>query len=428
MDKRVAAGMALLEEKETPEREKEARAKPTARRYVNEGEVLAKVADKGFLRSYVDNCRNTTDAPPEYHIAVGLSILGAAMGNSVRIRAYGGLTVFPNLWMLLIAPSGLMRKSTALYIGKNLLQDSVPMRVLPDDWTPEKLIDVLTENPAGLLVVSEFTRLLEQFNKEYMGGAMQMLTELHDNPSRWVKERTKTKKKIIEEPAVSLLGATTLDWLQESVQAKDLRGGFLARFLFLPATDRGQPVKLQSASRHAVWLAQKDHLVNVAELRGEANYDDVFDVYEDWLGPYQMGAEMKMRGDDRHADLIGLYSRSGVTALRLAMIFQASRRPQLRVTPEAMKDATTFLEYVHQATSRVAMGFTDSWVGSQRQKVLQLVEAHGEMKKSELLRKLQHLKVQQLDSILTTLLQAKMLRKETKDSEGGRRAEVFRLY
>jgi len=93
-----------------------------------------------------------------------------------------------------------------------------------------------------------------------------------------------------------------------------------------------------------------------------------------------------------------------------------------------MKDATTFLEYVHQATSWVAMGFTDSWVGSQRQKVVQLVQEYGEIKKSELLRKLQHLKASQLDPILNTLIQAKIIRREMKESEGGRRAEVFRLY
>lgn len=99
-----------------------------------DGEILEVVASEGFLRSYIAFCGDLTDAPDIFHLGVGLTILGAAMGNNVRIPSYGGLDIFPNLWMVLIAPSGFMRKSTSLYQGKTLLAYSVEKAVLPDDW------------------------------------------------------------------------------------------------------------------------------------------------------------------------------------------------------------------------------------------------------------------------------------------------------
>jgi len=74
-DHKVAAGLALLDQEEAPQVEEKPRVAP--RPSMDESKLLAQVADKGFLRSYVQHCADSTDAPWIFHLGVGIGILGA---------------------------------------------------------------------------------------------------------------------------------------------------------------------------------------------------------------------------------------------------------------------------------------------------------------------------------------------------------------
>lgn len=390
---------------------------------MRETDILKSVAGKGFLRSYVEFCADLTDAPHVFHLGVGLGILGAAMGNNVRIPSYGGLEIFPNIWLVLIAPSGFMRKSTALYQGKGLLRYSVEKAILADDFTPEKLTSILQDNPAGLLVVSEFTRLLDMLNRDYNAGLRQMITELYDSPERWIVERKKGGKSIIENAAISLLGATTLSWLEERVKTKDLRGGFLARFLFLPALERGPRIKGNPHMSLGMREKLKDWLWNIAELEGIADYKGVWKDYTNWLHKY----ERKVEGSNMPKDLMGVYSRTGTTVLKLALIFQASLQPQIKITSEAMGMAQAFIAYIHQTTRVVASTFSDDWFDKQLKKVMRsLVEHGGRVTRKELLRATR-LESRKLNSVVKTLEEQGRIeiKQDRASSRGGPRPTIY---
>lgn len=396
----VAAGLALLDQAEGPQPEVEI-APPKVRRYTNEADVLARVADKGFLRSYVDYCADTTDAPHIFHLGVGVGILGAALGNNVRIPSWARQEIYPNIWLVLIAPSGFMRKSASLRLGKRLLSQSVPKALLPDDWTPEKLASILQDNPAGLLTISEFTRILAMLERDYNLGSKEMLTELYDSPAQWVVERQKARKRIIENAAVSLLGATTLDWLEDRVKSKDLRGGFLARFLFLPARKRGPRVRTQPSVSNIIRLSLSDHLKTVAELEGQADYSPVWKSFDNWLYNYEVMAE----SGGMPPELAGMYSRTGTTTLKLALIMQASLRPQLEITEEALTKAITLIEFVHQVTAKVTSTFSDGWFGKQLVRVRQFLKSQrGEATREALFRHM-NIEARKLDQVINTLKQ-----------------------
>lgn len=421
MDTKVKAGMALLEERETPK--PGVSVKPRARRYINEGEVLAKVADKGFLRSYVDYCADTTDAPHIFHLGVGVAILGAALGNNVRIPSWARQEIYPNVWLVLIAPSGFMRKSASLRLGKGLLSRSVPKALLPQDWTPEKLTAILQDNPAGLLTISEFTRILAMLERDYNLGSKEMLTELYDSPAEWVVERQKSKKRVIENAAISIMAATTLDWLEDRVKSKDLRGGFLARFLFLPATKRGPRVTKRPDSTHAIRLSLSDHLKAVAELEGQADFSEVWEDFDDWLYRYEVMAE----SGGMPPELAGMYSRTGTTTLKLALIMQASLRPQLEITEEAMRKAITFIEFIHNVTAKVTGSFADDWFGKQLNRARQFLQDQGGEASREELFRYMRLERRKLDAVIETLREQGFVEVGKGESTGGRPPTIYRL-
>ena len=422
MNDKLAAGLALLDQKEAPGREKQVRETP--RRRVNEADIIAKVADRGFLRSYLDYCTDSTDAPPIFHIGVGLAILGAALGNRVRIPSWARQEIYPNLWLVLIAPSGFMRKSASLRLGKNLLRQAVPKTILPQDWTPEKLATILQDDAAGVLSISEFTRVLAMLQKDYNLGAKEMLTELYDSPAEWVVERQKSKKKVIENAAISIMAATTLDWLEERVENKDLRGGFLARFLFLPATKRGKRVTKRPGITHTVALKLKDHLVTVAELEGQADTSEVWDGFSDWLDKYERLAE----SGGMAPELKGMYSRTGTTTLKLALIMQASLRPQIEITQEAMDRAIAFIKFIHAVTAQVTGTFADGWFGKKIQKAIRfLQEKGGRCTRRDLSRGMNEPK-KQLDQIVGAMIEQGRIKAEKEEKMPGKKGPIATIY
>jgi len=301
-----------------------------------------------------------------------------------------------------------MRKSTALHQGKRLLRHSVEAAILADDFTPEKLTTILQNNAAGLLVVSEFTRLLDMVNRDYNAGLRQMLTELYDSPDKWIVERKKEGTSTIENAAISLLGATTLDWLGNRVESQDLRGGFLARFLFLPATKRGPRVKEQPSINATIRSELWNYLKEVNELKGEADFSEVWNAYDNWL----YGYERTVESEEVTPELMGMYARAGTTTLKLALIMQASLKPQIEVTAEAMQRAIAFVEYVHRATTRVAERFADSRFGKQMQRVIDYLESQGgKASRSEVL-KYSKLSARQLSEIISTLKESGRIEEE----------------
>lgn len=382
---------------------------------MHDGEILERVASEGFLRSYIQNCIDSTDAPPVFHLGVGLVILGAAMGNNVRIPSYGHQILYPNIWLVLIAPSGFMRKSTALSLGKSLLVQAVPKRILPDDFTPEKLADILKDEAAGIMTISEFVKILQILDRDYNRGAKEMLTELYDSPDHYVIQRKMGGKTTITDAAISLLGATTVGWLEDRVKKRDLEGGFLARFLFLPATERGPRVTEIPDVAHNIRLSLCDHLRSVAEVKGVADFSLVKKIYNDWEYKYERHIEK----DGMPSELTGVYSRAGVTARKLAVIFQASLKPgELKISPGAMQSAMAFVEYIHRATAQIARSFGDSWFEKQLIKAKHFVMSRGgRVKRDDLIRHMK-IKARDLDEVMRTLQESGEIEPSTEKTSG----------
>jgi len=389
---------------------------------MNEKALVQRLAANGFLKKYIDCFGATTDAPRLFLLAVALTILAAAMGNSVVIPAYGGIPLHPNLWIVLVALSGFLRKTTVIRQGRNLLEQAVPKRLLPDEWTPEKLVEILADQSLGLLIVHEFSRLLQMMARDYMAGAREMLAELFDSPSSYTAGTIKRGLITVRGAAISVLGATTEDWLHKCVKGEDLRGGLLPRFLFLPA-QLTSPRVLPGVSPDPTLLNDLiSHLRAVAQIKGPADFSQVVAPFDGWLKGY----ETRIVAAGIPAEYSGLYSRSGAYALKLAVVFQMAEQPTLQIGSSAVENATIFLESVHELTRAVTERFSDSWVGKQRIVVLDLLARNEPMTRSQFLRACRHLTARQLTPILETLVESGEIVGEPETS-GKRTYSVYRL-
>src|SRR3989304_5847477 len=99
------------------------------------------IPSSGFLRDFVEYFSEQTDAPQLFHLILAYATLAAVVGN----RAYftlAGDRLFPNLWVVIIGPSGSSRKSTSLNKSRGCVSAIDPKAILPADFTTEALIAI----------------------------------------------------------------------------------------------------------------------------------------------------------------------------------------------------------------------------------------------------------------------------------------------
>ena len=181
-----------------------------------------------YGEEYASLMARATEAPPLYHYGVLLSIVGARLGR--RVWFPYSRPLFPNLYTCLVGPSGLARKTTSIRLGLPLLE-SIP--ILTGLSSMEGLLQYLTSSPQLLIVLEELASLWMKAKKqEYSAALIPKLAELYDCPQQ-VDLPSRKNPITVYEPTVSVLAATTEDWLERSMDMADVMGGASNRFVFL---------------------------------------------------------------------------------------------------------------------------------------------------------------------------------------------------
>ena len=308
----------------------------------------AAMPDDGWLAEYLRAVTPLTDAPVEFHLVSGLCALAAAAGNRLYTESWGQ-NVFPHLWAVLVAPSSFWRKSTAIGQAERILAavgkpEGQPTGLaFPSDFSRERLIKLLADQPSGFMSQKEFGGFLSLLGREYMSGSKEMLTDLYDGPEVYVRA---LQKEVVEvkRPALTLLGATTLDWLESKITEGDLRGGFLARFLFVTARQKASPKGMTETSQET-----RDARARLAIfLRDTAQLEAKEIVFEPAariaLDDWTLGWEEEVSRTRHRSDLSGFAVRLQTYALKFSMLYRLSaqygrKSDTLAVIDEASVDA-----------------------------------------------------------------------------------------
>lgn len=371
------------------------------------------IPEEGFVRDFLDYALPLTDAPVEFLVAGAMLALATAAGNSVWFRGWGGLNVYPNLWIIIMAPPGFFRKSTVLYMVKDVIRrTSIGDRILPESWSREALFDVLKDNPSGTMFHSEFTAFTAMLSQEYMKGARDDLTALFEDPSPPAR-RTKLGGQIkLNNVSINILGATTLDWFLDSVKSVDIRGGFLTRFLFVPARQKIRHIALPPEPDGNQRNLLVQHLQAVAgQGEREMSLDGVKDAYSRWLVEHQKGMT--------NPDLQGFYTRLGTYIIKLAVLFELSFNPRSTVVSEkAWQYAERLTCWLRQSVvDLMEQELTFTGYEQKRKKVLKTVKEDPGIAHHVLMRKVR-LDTRDLSNILVSLMEEQAIRVQQEPTKG----------
>ena len=190
----------------------------------------------GFLKEYVDFLYPLSEASIQYHIGAALLLVGASCKRNIYLSFPPG-KLFLNLYVLLVGKSGIARKSTATRPAFEMLNKVDPFAYVGNETSLAGFFRELLEYPNRLGYYSEFKTLMDNCRKGHGIGLKEVITDLWDNPSIYKisLKNIKPEDRFIHKPSLSILGATTIDWLK--LNNSDITGGFFGRFLPVVAMD-----------------------------------------------------------------------------------------------------------------------------------------------------------------------------------------------
>lgn len=193
-----------------------------------------------FLGRYLAYC-DTSETPYAYDIWTGLWLLSVALGRSIVVdRPHA--PVFLNLFLILVAESGVTRKSTAVRravkFARPLTGEDNPL--IESKITPEMLEWQLQEQTLEYghaynhIAIDELVTFLGK--EKYVDKMPTLLTDLYDCPEVRTGGGTISRgRTILRNVFVNFLSASTPSWLLRAVNPDVIEGGFTSRVVFIVA-------------------------------------------------------------------------------------------------------------------------------------------------------------------------------------------------
>lgn len=305
-----------------------------------------------WIESYLEYTDNS-EPPVSFRRWTAIAVIAAALQRKCRL-SWGTLTFFPNMYIVLVAPSGRARKGTAMGPGLKLLED-LGVNLAAEAVTREALIRALKESEAmhqneqggieyhsSLTIYSpELAVFLGYKNEQLLSD----LTDWYDCRRRWTY-RTKTQgTDEIARIWVNLFGATTPSLLQTTLPMNAIGGGLTSRMIFVYEQDKGKTVPTPFPTRREKELEEllKRDLERINLMHGVFKPTQAF--VEHWAEWYMVADQNQPFNDER---LAGYCERRPNHIMKLAMIISASRRDDMIVDLDDLKEAIVILEEVER--------------------------------------------------------------------------------
>jgi len=366
------------------------------------------IPKKGWLRKYYDYTL-TSEPPAVFHFASAYTVLGAVLGRNVYFDKTF-YKVYPNIALVLIAPTGKCRKSSATNIALSLGR-AVDLNVLSERITPEALINGLggRSEACGLVYAPELVVFLGK--QRYMDGMVPLLTTLFDAPDVWKSTTIIRGEASLSNVALSMLGASTLEWFVDVLPREAFSGGFMSRLLFVVQEDTDRTFAIPVRPEGSQWESLREDLLKLKEISGEVTlHREAKAWYEKW---YTIHHHSKVF-DEKFA---GYHERKPDHLLRMAMILRIASTGLLEIQDVDLIEALQILDWLEERLPGIFEGAASTTYGMIHQKIIQhLRQAGGSMPHSVLLHKMQHIiNAKAFYDAISTLVESETIRVKKED-------------
>jgi len=335
-----------------------------------------------------------------------LCLLSAVVGRNVWIPRIK-YTIFPNIFVILVAGSAKCKKSTAIKIGERILKSMTePPMIFAQRVTTEALIEALELNKvegqcAGIIIADELSVFMAAGSKE--SGIIPMLTTLYDSPDEWTYHTVGRGKEVLKNVTLTILAGTTKVWLKSAVPADSVAGGFASRIIFVYQELPNRPILF--------WDETPEEL----ELRRQLIYDLNL-IRKEIKGPMEFNPEAKKAAQEwyegewfktRDEKVDGYFSRKHDTMFKIAALLSIAENSTRVIAASHIKRALALMEENERYMEPIVASIMASQTGDLTERLLEVVRREGKVTHPELLRRCWRIAdAQTLTLLIRTLIES----------------------
>ncbi|MCW1309285.1 MAG: DUF3987 domain-containing protein [Candidatus Nanoarchaeia archaeon] len=323
-----------------------------------------------LIDEFVEYGQSACDAPSIYFKAEGYFIVSTLLGRrQIIYTTYSPRGIRPNLWVLLMGPTRLTRKSTSMELAEDIIKQISPSILIPASFSPEGLYELFTgmnEGDAVAWVKDELGGFFKMLEKKYMYGMREILSTIYAGRGETRKLRSITLK--IPDKIYVTVSSTIPTPPHYYFSEEDFYSGFMNRFIIAYSTRRERKVSILHNDPRV--FEMKEEII--ARLKKFCKfYDEVgvvissfsndariaLENYEEWVESELVRYEREMPNS-----LFRFYLSGSVnTLMKMTMLRRIAREPldgtvlvsEKQDFDKAFADLQEFLECARQVIEDV---------------------------------------------------------------------------
>lgn len=335
----------------------------------------------GYLR-YTER----SEPPLAYHTWIAISMIAGALQRKTFLQ-WGFEKIYPNMYIILVGPSGRARKGLALGIGKDILTEVSGVLMTSENATREALIRAMKGAVGNFMLpngqiqqhcsITCFSEELSVFLGQGDIKFLASLTDWYDSKDNWTYETKGTGKDHLQGLCFNLLGATAPDWLQSMLPQEAVGGGFTSRVIFVVEERKKQTIPKHELTQEERVI--RDALVmdlnRINNLTGEFKFTpDGEAAYIGWYTSYDKQlSEGRFPVEDSRFS--GYAERRATHMRKLMMIMSASRGDDLLITEQDFARADKLLKSCELKMAHTFGGLGQAKYANVTEKVMDYIRA-----------------------------------------------------
>ncbi len=354
-----------------------------------------------WLRAYLDFTENT-ESPTGFNFWVGVWTLAGALRRRVWIDM-GHFQWYPNFYLFLVAPPGVVSKSTTLNIGTSLLRELPSIHFGPEAMTWQALVQALAaaheEVPIDIpgqeksfypmsclnIAAGELGTLIQPSDRALIDALVSLWDGKQGPWEKWTKT---SGSDCIINPWLNIASCTTPAWIAQNFPEELVGQGFTSRCIFVYAdkkrqliayphlTQREDQAKLQLDLIHDLELisslAGPFLLTPEAIEFGQTWYEKHFTELSKTVDPERFG---------------GYLARKQTHVHKVAMVLSAAQRNDLIIEAQDVSAALALVETVEPQMAKVFESIGIEGAGKFLHQLIVILRLHRTLSRTELFAK-----------------------------------------
>lgn len=322
---------------------------------------------RNWLKTYL-RYTEASEAPDRFHFWSGVVAIAGALRRKVWLDM-GLFEWTPNFFVFLVAPPGIVSKSTTASIAMDLLAEVPGVAFGPSSVTWQALIERFEEvliswHPPGVdicgpglemscltIAASELGTFFNPQDRELVD----VLVHLWDGKrGRFVKTTIGRGERVATNPWLNLIACTTPAWISEHISGHFTGGGFSSRSIFVFAESKRRLVPYPFLEMGGSEREIRDNLLSdlkrIAELHGEYRLTPAALELGKTLYEENYRSPPAALANDQ---LIGYLARKQTHLHKLAMVLAASESDEMLIEESHLRGAEAALVMAEADMPRV---------------------------------------------------------------------------